>query len=76
MMPLYFLHIRSGDKLEVDPDGTDLPDVDAAFAEALKVARELVDEVADLGRDAMIEIADGSGEIVLIVPFSEAVRPH
>ncbi|WP_262265710.1 DUF6894 family protein [Microvirga yunnanensis] len=76
MMPLYFLHIRNGDKLEVDPDGTELPDVDAAFAEALKVARELVDEVADLGRNAAIEIADGSGETVLTVPFSEVVRPH
>ena len=49
MMPLYYLHIRNGDKLEVDPDGTELPDLEAAFAEAVKVARELVDEVDDLG---------------------------
>ena len=40
MMPLYYLHIRNGDKLEVDPDGTELPDLDAAFSEAVKVARE------------------------------------
>ena len=65
MMPLYYLHIRNGDKLEVDPDGTELPDLDAALAEAVKVARELVDEVHDLGRDAVIEIADGSGETIL-----------
>jgi hypothetical protein len=76
MMPLYYLHIRNGDKLEVDPDGTELPDLDVAFAEAAKVARELVDEVGDLGRDAVIEIADGSGETILIVPFSDAVQPH
>jgi hypothetical protein len=76
MMPLYYLHIRNGNKLEVDPDGTDLPDLDAALAEALKVARELVDEVVDLGRDAVIEIADGPGETILTVPFSDAVRPH
>ena len=76
MMPLYYLHIRNGDKLEVDPDGTELPDLDAAFSEAVKVVRELVDEVDDLGRDAVIEIADGAGEIVLTVPFSDAVRPH
>ena len=48
MMPLYYLHIRNGEKLEVDPDGTELPDLDAAFAEAMKVARELAGEVADL----------------------------
>ena len=76
MMPLYYLHIRNGDKLEVDPDGTELPDLDAALAEAVKVARELVDEVHDLGRDAVIEVADGSGETILTVPFSDAVRPH
>ncbi len=76
MMPLYYLHIRNGDKLEVDPDGTELPDLEVALTEALKVARELVDEVADLGRDAVIEVADGSGETVLTVPFSDAIRPH
>ena len=76
MMPLYYLHIRNGDKLEVDPDGTELPNLDAAFAEALKVARELVDEVDDLGRDAIIEISDRSGETILAVPFSDAVRVH
>jgi hypothetical protein len=76
MMPLYYLHIRNGDKLEVDPDGTELPDLEAALTEALKVARELMDEVADLGRDAVIEVANGSGETVFTVPFSDAIRPH
>jgi hypothetical protein len=76
MMPLYYLHIRNSDKLEIDPDGTELPDLDAAVVEALKVARELVGEVDDLGRDAVIEIADGSGETILTVPFSDAVRAH
>jgi hypothetical protein len=76
MMPLYYLHIRNGDKLEVDPDGTELPDLEAALTEALKVARELMDEVADLGRDAVIEVANGSGETVFIVPFSDAIQPH
>ena len=75
-MPLYFLHIRNGDKLEADPDSIELPDLDAALAEAVKVARELLDEVADLGRDAIIEIADGSGEVIVTVPFSDAIRPH
>ncbi|WP_262299450.1 DUF6894 family protein [Microvirga sesbaniae] len=76
MTPLYYLHIRNVDKLEVDPDGTELPDLEAALAEAVKVARELLDEVHDLGPDAVIEVADGSGETILTVPFSDAVRPH
>ena len=45
MMPLYYLHIRNGDKLEVDPDGTELPDLETAFEEARKVARELAGEI-------------------------------
>jgi hypothetical protein len=76
VMPLYYFHIRTGDKLEIDPDGTELPDLDAAVAEALRVARELLDEAADLGREAVIEIADGAGQTILTVPFSDAARPH
>jgi len=75
-MPLYYFHIRNGDKLELDPDGTELPDLEAAFAEAVKVARELVDEVDDLGRDAAIEITDGAGDTVLTVSFSDTLRLH
>jgi len=75
-MPLHFLPIRNGDKLEADPDGIELPDLDAALAEAVKVSRKLLDEVADLGRDAIIEIADGSGEVIVTVPFSDAIQPH
>jgi len=75
-MPLYFLHIRNGKKLEIDPDGVELPGLADARAEALEVARELLGEVADLGRDTVIEIADGTGETVLTVPFADAVRAH
>ena len=73
MMPMYYFHIRDRDKFEVDPDGTELPDIDAARAEALKVAQELMTEVPDLGREAVIEIADGYGQIVLTVPFSDTI---
>jgi hypothetical protein len=76
MMPLYYLHIRNGDKFEVDPDGMELPDLDAAVVEALKVAQELSGAVSDLERDAVIEIADGVGETVLMVPFSDATGPR
>jgi len=39
-MPRYYLHIRRGTRLEKDPDGVDVPDLDTACAEAMKVARE------------------------------------
>ena len=74
MMPMYYLHIRDGDKLEVDPDGTELPDLEAARVDALKVAQELINEVPDLGCEEVIEIADGDGHPLLSVPF-DAIRP-
>jgi hypothetical protein len=30
MMPLYYLHIRNGSRLELDPEGTELPNLEAA----------------------------------------------
>ncbi len=74
IMPLYYLHIRNGDKLELDPDGMELPDLDAAVGEALRVAQELVGEVSDLGHDAVIEIADGAGQTLQTIPFAQATQ--
>jgi hypothetical protein len=75
MMPLYYLHIRNRNKLEVDPDGMDLPDIDAALTEALQVARELTAEIPDYDGSTVIEIADGDGQTILTVPFSHAFCP-
>jgi Domain of unknown function (DUF6894) len=41
-MPHYYLHIRDGTELVEDPDGTDLPDLEAARQEALEGAREML----------------------------------
>jgi hypothetical protein len=73
MMPMYYFHIRDGSSLEVDPDGTELPDISAAHAEALKVAHELLREVTDLGQTAVLEIADEHGRTVLTMPLSDAL---
>jgi len=75
-MPLYFFHIRNGDTVELDPDGTELPNVDAAAVEARRVVRELVCEVSDLGRDAILEVADAAGRTLLTLLFADAIRPH
>jgi hypothetical protein len=74
-MPLYYLHIRHRNELEEDPDGMELPDIDAAMAEALKVARELTAEMPGYDGSTVIEIADGDGQTILTLPFSDALRP-
>jgi hypothetical protein len=40
-MPIFFFHIRHGGSLAEDPDGTDLPTLALAYAEAVAMAREL-----------------------------------
>ena len=74
MMPLYYFHIRHRNELEVDPDGTELPDLDAALTEALLVARELTAEIPGYDGSPVIEGADEGGRTVLTVPFCAALR--
>jgi len=73
MMPMYYFHIRDGSTFEIHPDGTELPDISAAHAEALNVAHELLREVADLGQKAALEIADEHGQTILTMPLSDAL---
>lgn len=76
-MPLFYLHIRDGEALIADPDGSDLPDLDAARAEALAGAREILAGKLKLGEvldGQRIEIADAAGEVLATVPFKDAIR--
>jgi hypothetical protein len=73
-MPRYYFHVREGSSLTRDPDGAELPDIDAARKQAVKMAcrawSEQPPEAQD--NDETFEITDQSGEVVLRVPFSEA----
>lgn len=75
-MARYFLHIRNGGYSE-DAEGQELPNLDAARWAAIDGARSLLSEEAREGQLDMagqIEIADGDGNILLVVPFNEAVE--
>ena len=74
-MPRYFFNTRIDDELIVDPDGEELRNPDRAW----EVARSMILEVfksegtqASL-LDAVIEVTDAQGEIVLEFPFTEAL---
>ena len=41
-MSRFFIHVRCGDTLTEDPEGYDLPNVEAARDEALAAAREIL----------------------------------
>jgi hypothetical protein len=74
-MPLYYFHIRNGSDLEQDPEGSELPNLETAHAEALIAARELTGAIPELNNDTLIEVADETGRTLLCVPFLEAAGP-
>jgi hypothetical protein len=72
----YFFHLYN-DADVMDDEGVDLPDLDAARANAVKEAREIMAETVAEGRinfSHRIDIADESGAVLAAVTFAEAVR--
>jgi len=76
-MARYFLHINNGGGYSEDSEGQELADLDAARAAAIEGVRSLLSEEARQGQldlSGKIEIADADGNILLTVPFSDAVE--
>jgi hypothetical protein len=66
-MPQFFFHIRDASGLTRDPEGQQLPDLEAARSEAVSAAREILGERLLHGgalNGRTIEIADENGEVV------------
>ena len=74
-MPKYFFNTRIGDELISDPEGEELRNPDRAWEVARAMIRELLKtEGAGAGLfNAVLEVTDDEGEIVLEFPFSEAI---
>jgi hypothetical protein len=77
-VPRYFFHVRKGDVLVEDPEGTEVSETEALDEEAIEAARDLLAEGDLQGldrREWVYEVADESGTTVLTLPFSKAVEP-
>jgi hypothetical protein len=74
-MPRYFFNTRIGDELISDPEGEVLRNPDRAWEIARAMIRELLKtEGAERGLlNAILEVTDDEGEIVLEFPFAEAL---
>ena len=76
-MPRYFFNTRIGDELISDPEGEELRNPDRAWEVARAMIRELLKTEgaeAEAGLfNAILEVTDDEGEIVLEFPFAEAI---
>ena len=74
-MPRYFFNTRIGGELISDPDGEELRNPDRAWEVARAMIRELLrTEGAENGLlNAILEVTDDEGGIVLEFPFAEAI---
>jgi uncharacterized iron-regulated protein len=74
-MPRYFFNTRIGDELIADPEGEELRNADRAWEIARAMIRELLKTEDTRGGllNAVLEVTDDEGEIVLEFPFAEAM---
>jgi hypothetical protein len=74
---VFFLHVKDGDAMIADQEGSEFASLEAAKAEAIECARELMSQgVLDggrLGLDRIFVITDEMGRTLLTVPFREAI---
>jgi hypothetical protein len=75
--PVYF-DIIDGDHVLVDPDGSDYTDANAARAEAVAIAVDLIREGLRVGKglglDRVVRIVGRDGDIIEEVAFCDAVE--
>ena len=74
-MPRYFFNTRIGNELILDPEGEQLRDPDHAWNVARTTIREILKTEGGQANllNAILEVTDDDGEIVLEFPFNEAI---
>jgi hypothetical protein len=77
-MPRYFLHIKEGPDVVIDPEGQNFADLPAAQVEAVEVARDLMAERLRAGRpmdlNSEVIVSDEHGDTLARVEFQAALR--
>lgn len=76
-MPLYYFHIRDGERLVLDESGVELPNIDAVLQEARRTIAGFLFDAAlsddDLQGEAF-EVVAADGTPVLTVRFDQLLR--
>ena len=70
----YYFHIIEGSSEITDPEGTDLPGEEAAQAEALTIAAELLQEFPGRFREnSVLEVFCEDGRRIMALPIHAAI---
>jgi uncharacterized protein DUF6894 len=76
-MPRYHFHFWNGNEFTPDPEGIELPSLEAAYHRACLAAKEMAGQLA-LTQGAIdargFEIADESGRMMLALPFRDVME--
>ena len=75
-MTLYFFHLRDGEDILLDPEGTRLDGAAAIAKTALVAARSLISDDALNGHISLhyrIDVEDEAGDVVHSLAFNDAV---
>ena len=76
-VPIFYFHLHDRFGAVPDPDARELDSLDVARAQALKGARSIIcEDVRDgiVVLTGRVDVHDGAGELVLSLPFKEAVE--
>jgi hypothetical protein len=73
---LYFFHLRDGEDVLLDPEGSEVADLAAVRKQALLSARSILSAgvlEGQLSFDMRIDVEDEAGALVYRLPFQDAV---
>ena len=76
-MPRFYFHFAKGREIEQDPDGLEFPDLEAAYLDAFRAAREMWAEMLERQedpRELAFQIYDDGGRLLLTLPFAEVLQ--
>ena len=76
-MPRFYFHLLDDKGMSCDCDGIDFPSLDEAYLEAFRAATDLWRELMLARKDPRahkFEIADSSGNVLLVLPFAEVLE--
>ncbi|MDB5522352.1 MAG: hypothetical protein JWM58_115 [Rhizobium sp.] len=77
-MPRYYFNVRDGETISEDVDGIELQDLEAARREAIVAARDIMIDQLRGGEQVdgqIFEIENEDGEVLLVIPVRDALKP-